>query len=936
MDKNTAASTTALSTTTSLVTTLSPTAPLATPTLSHTAPLTAPSPLPITQGSTPYLVTPELSKSMKPPRLEILPNAPDAIRIFKHWMFIFKGLVGSSAQNKFVLLANCVSHEVFELIQGCTSYETAIAKLESSYIKPKSEIISRFNLQNLKQTQDEKISDYLLKLEALSLHCGFRDVTAEIYRKEMIRDAFITGLKSNAIRTRLLENSSLSLDEAAAQARALEVAQFDSTQYAANSYSGNTLAAAAYPGSNQGQFVATNHSGNTHQLATPYLEAPTYTVDNTLAAAAYTGPNKGPRQWVCFKCGSKEKHSRERCTARDAVCRGCQKIGHFQKVCHSKPKTLAAVGQRGSRSTVEAAINNTPCRALLDTGSEENFLDEQFAKENFINILPFSSFIMLAQGNGQQCYGVARISISFLGRVYENVRVIIMKNLIADVILGDPWFKIHKEVTFKCGGEQAALTVSSLKSMTIKPPRLFPYINKDVRPIATKSRKYSEEDKQFISSEIEALLKNGIIEPSNSPWRAQVLVVKSPKKRLVIDFSCTINRYTPHPDAYPLPVISDLVNNLAKYRYFSRLDLKSAYHQIPLLESEKQFTGFEADGRLYQFTRLCFGLTNAVAAFQRVMNELISAHKLKGTYVYVDDVIIGGVSRAEHDENLEAFMKMVRNYQITLNETKCLFNQDIIRVLGYEISQGVLKPDPSRTEALLRLEVPSSAKALQRLMGFFSYYACWVPDFSMKVRPLVGATFPLSSEAVTAIHHLKNAITTAAKAPVDENAPFCVETDASDTAISGILSQRGRPVAFFSRSLHPSEKNHHIVEKEAYAIVESIRKWHHFLAPRAFTLVTDQKSVKFMFDKKHSSKIKNEKILRWKLELMPYSYDIVYRSGPENTAADMLSRPACASLTDLTSLKKLHEALCHPGHSGPRSPSYGNRGIFPDLIIAER
>ena len=295
------------------------------------------------------------------------------------------------------------------------------------------------------------------------------------------------------------------------------------------------------------------------------------------------------------------------------------------------------------------------------------------------------------------------------------------------------------------------------------------------------------------------------------------------------------------------------------------------------------------------------------------MQGLIKKHALRGTYCYVDDVIIAGRDSKDHKTNLDAFMKMVGLYNITLNEKKCFFNQTVIRVLGYEVSEGILKPDPSRTDSLLKLAIPSTSKALQRLMGFFSYYACWIPDFSRKIRPLVDASLPLDKEAISTIRLLKEAIMNAAKAPIDESVPFCIETDASDDAISGILSQRGRPVAFFSRSLHPSEKNHHIVEKEAYAIVESVRKWHHFLAMRTFTLITDQKSVSFMFDKKHSSKIKNEKILRWRLELMPYSYEIEYRAGSENSAADMLSRPSCSSVSDLTQLKRLHDALCHPG-----------------------
>ena len=139
-----------------------------------------------------------------------------------------------------------------------------------------------------------------------------------------------------------------------------------------------------------------------------------------------------------------------------------------------------------------------------------------------------------------------------------------------------------------------------------------------------------------------------------------------------------------------------------------------------------------------------------------------------------------------------------------------------------------------------------------------------------------------------------------------------VETDASDVAISATLNQDGRPVAFFARTLSSSERNHSAIEKEAYAIVEAIKKWRHFLLNTHFNLVTDQESVSFIFGPKHSGKVKNEKIQRWKIELSCFSYDVIYRPGPENVAADALSRATCGASTT-ESLVELHNSLCHPG-----------------------
>ena len=171
---------------------------------------------------------------------------------------------------------------------------------------------------------------------------------------------------------------------------------------------------------------------------------------------------------------------------------------------------------------------------------------------------------------------------------------------------------------------------------------------------------------------------------------------------------------------------------------------------------------------------------------------------------------------------------------------------------------------------------------------------------------------PLGNDALKSFEILKNDVEHSVLQYVDEDKPFVVETDASDYAIAATLSQDNRPVAFFSRTLNPSERKHSAVEKEAHAIVESVRKWRHYLANHHFTLITDQKSVSFMFDSKLSGKIKNDKIQRRRLELSSYKLDILYREGKHNIVADAFSRPACSAVS-IHDLREIHTTLCHPG-----------------------
>ncbi|BHF58955.1 hypothetical protein SprV_0100191000 [Sparganum proliferum] len=467
------------------------------------------------------------------------------------------------------------------------------------------------------------------------------------------------------------------------------------------------------------------------------------------------------------------------------------------------------------------------------------------------------------------------------------------------------------------GGPKSTFSPCSVAAAFIEPPRLSPNLTPDCKPIATKSRRHTNMDEKFIREEIRRLLSEGVIEHSVSPWRAQVLVVanENHKKRMVVDYSQTINRYT-LLDAYPSPRIDEMVERIANYDTYSTLDLKSAYHQIPIGVEERPYTALEACGRLYHFCRIPFGVTNGVACFQRTIDDIIARERLKNIFVYVDNITICGNGLAEHDSTLQKFLSVAEKYGLTFNEAKSVIATKEIKILGYEVSKGNIRPDPDRLRPLREMASPQDLKSQQRAVGLFAYYSQWIFHFSDKIHLLIhNRTFPLPLKVIEAFDALKEGLAKATVTTVRYDTPLVVETDASDVAIAATLNQNGRPVAFFSRSLSPNERHHSAIEKEAYAVVESIRKWKHFLLCNHFKLITDQRSVAFIFGNQQKGKVKNDKIERWRLELSPFKFDIVYRPGKENRAADMLSRNCCGALLTNVDLKELHESLCHPGVS---------------------
>lgn len=837
-----------------------------------------------------------MEKFLEPKLFTTEPNSTQAELEWIHWLKTFENFLASISKvtedAKLQLLINHVSHSIYNLFSDCKTYSEARLLLNALYVKPRNEIYARHKLATRKQLAGETIDQYTQALFTLSKECSFKPVTAEENRNDFVRDSFISGLSSSEIRRRLLENTTLDLKQAIDQARALEDAQKHSAAY-------------------HESINSTHTDSETNQSTS----SPS---DSTLAATS-----KGQK---CYFCG-RSRHPRSSCPAREAVCKSCQKVGHFAHVCNSSPKpkqrgTSAATNESVSaaapgslsKSLAVVTINGYRGEGLIDTGSSESFVSQDFANRHKLPIIQCQGQIAMASTSlHSNITGYCYANIKLSEHEYPNAKLSVMPDLCADVIIGHNILREHCSIEVNFGGKKSALRICSLSTAKVEPPLLFSNLSPDCRPIATRSRHYGEEDRQFIAKEIEKLLSDGIIEESNSPWRAQVLVTKNEnhKKRMVVDYSQTINLFTAL-DAYPLPKIEEIVAQVSKGKYFSTIDLRSAYHQIPIRQQERKFTGFEAAGKLYHFKRIPFGVTNGVACFQRVIDRIIADEKLEGVYAYLDDITVCGKTKAEHDERLELFLNAAQKYNLTLNEDKCSFNKTTINLLGYQITDQRIRPDPSRLEPLKNLPVPTDSASLKRAMGMFAHFAKWIPNFSQKISCLVNCkSFPLNQEAISAFQYLKTEIAKSAVSAIEDNVPFVVETDASDGAIAATLSQNGRPVAFFSRTLSKSERNHSAVEKEAYAIVEALKKWRHFLIGRHFTLITDQKSVSFMFDAKHSSKIKNEKILRWRLELTCYSFNIIYRPGSQNAAADTFSR-ICNSMSS-KSLLDIHQSLCHPG-----------------------
>ena len=868
---------------------------------------------------------------LKPKELSVEPEAPDASRIFTFWLRTVEDFItcleecrredGPAAVNPKRIIISCLSSTIYPYVEEAETYGDIVKTLKELFVKKKNNVYARHLLVSRRQGPGESVTEYLQTLKRLAKDCTFTDVSASAYRDELTRDSFINGLASPSIRQRLLEKDGLTLTQAFELANSL-----DSAHRHAISIGNDTIQSVSVAASN-GLYVPAGKKEDQTSFG------------NTSLAATRKDDQQSHSPETCFYCGGSSHVNRQQCPARNSTCYHCGKRGHFSRVCRSRATrkecdVAATLSQRphlasAPSTLMSAVIRGTvagkPVHVLVDSGASENFIDKQIAKKSGLVVFGKSSAIGMA--SSQLCLdtlGKVSAELNLSGTLYPNVFFNVLPKLCADVIVGQEFLKLHNSVTFVMNGPRKPLTVTeaspscpiqlSVAAAKLEAPRLFQFLSPDTKPVASKSLRYTAEDRSFIEAETGRLLASDIIEPSRSPWRAQVLVVKQKeKKRLVVDYSMTINRFT-ELDAYPLRNIEDLVNEISQDKYYSSLDLRSAYHQVPILPEERPFTAFEAGGRLYQYKRLPFGVTNGVSAFQRCIDNFIKHYDLQKVYAYIDDLTVTGATLKEHDQNLERLLQAAKDCNLTLNESKSVFRVQTIDMLGYRISSKQVMPDPSRLQPLLDLPPPRTAKELKRVTGMFAYYAKWLPKFSEKAGALLRAnSFPLDEAAIQAFNELKNLLSKACLSTIQDGVPFVVETDASDYALAAILSQNDRPVAFMSRSLDSTEKRYPAVEKEATAIIEAVRRWGHFLKGRHFTIVTDQQAVSFVFNQKRRGKIKNTKILSWRLELSQLSYDIRHKPGIQNVAPDAFSR-VCSS-TSIPSLPQLHQSLGHPGFS---------------------
>ncbi len=442
------------------------------------------------------------------------------------------------------------------------------------------------------------------------------------------------------------------------------------------------------------------------------------------------------------------------------------------------------------------------------------------------------------------------------------------------------------------------------------------------QPIARSPYKMSPSESLELKNQINQLLEQGFIKPSVSPWGAPVLFQKKKDGtfRLCIDFrglnQCTIK------NKYPLPRIDELLDRLGKAKVFSKIDLRSGYYQVRIRDEDIPKTAFNTRFGHYEFTVMPFGLTNAPATFNRLMTDLFRKELDDFVLVFFDDILIYSENDKDHEGHLRHVLEILREAQLYAKKSKCTFFVDRVAYLGFIVSKDGISPDPAKVEAVANWPIPRSVSEVRGFLGLAGWCRIFVPKYALITSPLTELTkkeeaFTWSDARDYAFNQVKELL---ASDPVlklpDFDKTFEVIVDACGQGIGGILQQDHHPIAYESRQLRVHEKNYPTHDLELLAVIHALKKWRHYLLSQTFELVTDHKSLKWIFTQSDL----NMRQRRWVEFLQEFSFEIKFRPGKDNQAADALSRRVVAlaiSLVNSTFPDEVQQVIKEDEFFGP-------------------
>ena len=817
------------------------------------------------------------------------------------------------------------------------TFEEIITKLTEHFDPKPLIIVERYHFHKRDQTAGESLAEYVAELRRLAAKCSFGT-----HLNDALRDRFVCGIRNENIQRGLLTEADLDLEKAIKKARAMEAAH---TQAQSLKIPQLSVGKIDQPGQERLQY---SNSGRT-----------------------------------CYRCGNIGHHGGE-CRFRDSNCHKCGKKGHLSRVCR------ASSNRGGARRRLQPQQSHAPAAFRVEADLEENNLDELILSVNSVGKGVVKPYMAIVEVNGKPL----KMEVD-TGAAVTLISQSTQKALFPNTVLQEPTMKLHTYTTEPIKvvgqmkvtvrhkdyqGEQVMYVVkgdgpsllgrswlsnirldwAKIKSIHLQDIKtavdqlLEKYkevfkntpgtmthhtahlsLKSKVEPVFRRAHSVPFSIREPVGKELDRLEECGILRRvEHSTWAAPIVPV--PKSdgtiRICGNYKLTINPQL-NVDQYPLPKPSDLMASLTGGKQFTKLDLRSAYQQMPLDAESAKLVTINTHQGLYEYTKLPFGVSSAPAIFQRSMDSILQG--LPQVICYLDDILITGKSEGEHIKNLEEVLKRFKEHGITLKKDKCVFVQKSVEYLGRVVDAQGIRTSERKVQAVREAPAPENIQELRSVLGMINYYGKFIPNLSTLLHPLhnllkANQPWKWSAECQQVFQKVKHCLT---QAPVlvhyNPDLPLVLAADASAYGLGAVISHRWadgteKPIAFASRTLNSSERNYPQVEKEALSLVFGIKKFHEYVYGRRFTLITDNQPLTAILGPKRGiPTLAAARMQRWALLLTAYTYDIQYRSSKAHANADGLSRLPLKS-TELNIGGRITSVPSRWATSTSTGDSYGN------------
>ena len=762
--------------------------------------------------------------------------------------------------------------------------EIVVDRLNDYFLPKTNHTFERHIFRSMKQEPEETVDQFLTRLRSQAKRCGFHDPN------ENVKDQLVDGCRDFNFRRKVLERGDgASLSDVVKLAQTLEITGLQERSY------------------------------RTAEV-------------NRVSKKTYQAKTKNTKQsnLKCYRCNQAGHFSNSPdCPAREKTCKKCKKRGHFSVCCRTKnqqhsvnhvvePEITPVEKHRNSEARhyafsvspekgkkIECDVGGVQLSLLVDSGASVNVIDTSTwnaLKQQGIECDSFKCDEQIFSYGHEK--GLPVIG-KFMTTVCHNGKIVEAEFLVFEGT-GVPILSLHT------ANELEVLKIVNAVSKTqdvkdkhsdlfkgigkLKDFELELHIDESKPPIAQKLRQVPHHLREKIEAALDELLDLDIIEKVEGPTEWVSPIVPVPKKngelRICVDMRRANEAIT--RVRHPIPMIDDLLQVIGEGKKFSKIDLRSGFHQIELSEESRKITTFITHKGLFRYKRLMFGVNAAPEIYQHIIGQLIA--DIPGAVNFIDDLIVFGKDENEHDARLEKLLNRLKEKGLTLNPEKCEFGVPRIQVLGYDVGPNGISVTSEKIKAISEARRPENVSETRSFLGLVQFCGRFIQNLSEIAAPLrelikKDTEFVWTKRQEEAFLNIKKKLVeTEHLTPFKKDAPTILVTDAGPTALGAILLQvsngEEKVVAYASRSLLDVETRYSQTEKEALSIVWGCEHFYPYIYGTNFELRTDHKPLIFIFSPKSKP---SARIERWILRLQPFDFTLKHIEGKTNIA-DCLSR----------------------------------------------